>query len=125
MYLPAILGLVEVEVTEALHDEAVRVQRRLLPKGLRDVERAVVVVCPRPALGNIATLDKLVLYNDNIGDEGARALAAALGNDATLTRLDLVNTNIVGPAKQLTSLDIRSIKIGAEGARALAALSCV
>ncbi len=43
---------------------------------------------------NNATLTTLFLGNNNIGDEGVRAFAAALDNNATLTRLDLDGNNI-------------------------------
>jgi hypothetical protein len=45
------------------------------------------------ALENNATLTSLVLYNNNIGAQGARALTAALPNNATLTALGL-NGNV-------------------------------
>jgi hypothetical protein len=81
---------------------------------------------------NNATLTTLFLGNNNIGDEGARALAAALDNNATLTRLDLDGNNIGAEGARalaaaldknatLTTLFLGNNNIGDEGARALAA----
>jgi hypothetical protein len=86
----------------------------------------------RGGLSNNATLTTLDLRDNNIGDEGAHALAAALGDNATLTALHLSHNNIgaevaralaaaLGNNVKLTQLLLGSNDIGAEGARALAA----
>jgi Ran GTPase-activating protein (RanGAP) involved in mRNA processing and transport len=77
------------------------------------------------------SLTSLNLEWNNIGDEGAKALADALGKDSRLTSLGLFGNSIgdegakaladaLGKNSGLTSLYLGANNIGAEGAKALA-----
>src|SRR5882672_2263328 len=78
------------------------------------------------ALAALTGLTSLNLWDNEIGDDGARALAALTG----LTSLNLWDNEIgddgaraLAALTGLTSLNLRGNQIGADGARALAALT--
>jgi Ran GTPase-activating protein (RanGAP) involved in mRNA processing and transport len=79
----------------------------------------------------MAVLTTLHLYNNNIGDDGAKAIAEALKVNVVLTTLGLSNNNI-GPegakaiadalksgTAMLSNLELGSNNIGPEGAKAI------
>jgi hypothetical protein len=87
---------------------------------------------PTDARDQQRALTTLSLWNNNIGDQGARALAAALADNATLTTLNL-GSNRIGAAGALAledaleknatlrTLGFDSNDVGTQGVMALAA----
>ena len=94
----------------------------------RTTARGLAVARLLRVSGSLAYIN---LYNNIIGDAGAKALAAAVAASGSLAALDLNRNQIgdegakalaaaVAASGSLTSLDVRANKIGDEGAKALA-----
>ena len=56
--------------------------------------QAVGVEVPDAELAVHASLTKLIIWGNNLGDEGAKALAPAIAASATLTHIDLEQNNL-------------------------------
>ena len=84
-----------------------------------------------PRMLDKGSLTHLDLQGNSIGDEGAKAVAAAVAASGSLTHLDICDNNIgvegakaiaevVAASGSLTRLSLRLNKIGDEGAKAIA-----